>query len=112
MEVNYPKRGEVYLVCLDPTIGAEIQKTRPCVIISPNEINKYIKTVIIAPMTTSQKEYPTRVKTEFEGKLGQVVLDQIRTIDKNRLVRVLGTLSDEVNEQILNVLVEMFSPEQ
>jgi mRNA interferase MazF len=110
MVVNYPKRGEVYLVCLDPTVGAEMQKTRPCVIVSPNEMNKYIKTIIIAPMTTAQKEYPTRGKTDFDGKIGQIVLDQIRTVDKNRLVKKLGTLSDEVNEQMLNTLVEMFSP--
>ncbi|MBW2358965.1 MAG: type II toxin-antitoxin system PemK/MazF family toxin [Deltaproteobacteria bacterium] len=80
------KRFDVYLVNLDPTMGSEIQKTRPCLIISPDEMNRHIRTVIIAPMTTAGKDYPTRVSCRFKGKKGQIVLDQIRTIDKSRLV--------------------------
>jgi len=103
------KRFEVYLVNLDPTIGAEITKTRPCVIISPDEMNKHISTVIVAPMTTKGRTYPTRVTCKFEGKTGQVVLDQIRTVDKSRLVRKLGSLSKQVQNSILAVLNEMFA---
>lgn len=103
------KRFEVYLVNLDPTIGAEITKTRPCVIISPDEMNKHISTVIVAPMTTKGRTYPTRVTCKFEGKTGQVVLDQIRTVDKSRLVRKLGSLSKQVQNSIPAVLNEMFA---
>ena len=85
-------RFDVYLVILDPTIGSEIQKTRPCVVISPDEINRHIATVIVAPMTTKGRSYPTRVACTFQGKEGQVVLDQIRTVDKSRLTRKLGQL--------------------
>ena len=81
------KRFEVYLVNLDPTVGAEIQKTRPCLVVSPDEMNRHIKTVIIAPMMTKGRPYPTRVSCKFEGKEGQVVLDQLRTVDKTRLVK-------------------------
>ena len=79
------KRFEVYLVNLDPTIGSEIKKTRPCLIVSPDEMNRHIATVIVAPMTTKSKNYPTRVSGKFQGKSGQVVLDQLRTVDKRRL---------------------------
>ena len=102
-------RFEVYLVNLDPTIGAEITKTRPCVIVSPNEMNKHISTVIVAPMTTKGRTYPTRVTCKFEGKTGQVVLDQIRTVDKSRLVRKLGSLSKQTQNSVLSVLNEMFA---
>ena len=102
-------RFEVYLVSLDPTIGKEIKKTRPALIVSPNEINHNIGTVIIAPMTTKQHDYPTRVACIFEGKKGWVVLDQIRTVDKSRLVKPLGRLSEGVNQKVSQVLVEMFS---
>jgi len=102
-------RFEVYLVNLDPTIGAEITKTRPCVIVSPNEMNKHISTVIVAPMTTKGRTYPTRVTCKFEGKTGQVVLDQIRTVDKSRLVRKLGSLSKQTQNSVLSVLSEMFA---
>ena len=87
------KRFDVYLVNLDPTIGKEIQKTRPCVIISPDEMNKYIRTVIIAPRKTKGQYYPTQAKCQFEGKDGEVVLDQIRAVDKTRLVKKLGVIS-------------------
>ena len=103
------KRFEVYLVNLDPTIGAEITKTRPCVIISPDEMNNHISTVIVAPMTTKGRAYPTRVTCKFEGKTGQVVLDQIRTVDKSRLIRKLGSLSRQTQNTILAVLNEMFA---
>lgn len=103
------KRFDVYLVILDPTVGSEIQKTRPCVIISPDEMNRHIATVIVAPMTTKGRSYPTRVACAFQGKEGQVVLDQIRTIDKSRLARKLGRLKKEVQQEILSVLIEMFS---
>lgn len=103
------KRFDVFLVTLDPTVGSEIQKTRPCVIISPNEMNRSIRTVIIAPMTSKGRNYPTRVACEFQGKEGQVVLDQIRTVDKRRLVKKLGTLDVESGDLALEVLGEMFS---
>ncbi|MGL5034110.1 MAG: type II toxin-antitoxin system PemK/MazF family toxin [Microcystaceae cyanobacterium] len=103
------KRFDVFLVNLDPTIGSEIQKTRPCVVISPNEINRNIATVIIAPMTTKGKNYPTRITCQFQGKEGQIVLDQIRTIDKTRLVKKLGQISLEEQKTVLNTLAEMFA---
>ena len=102
-------RFDVYLVNLDPTIGSEIKKTRPCVIISPDEMNRWIRTVIVAPMTTKGQSYPTRVFCEFQGKDGQVVLDQIRTVDKSRLVRKLGQLKKPTQREVLTVLAEMFA---
>lgn len=103
------KRFEVYLVALNPTVGSEIQKPRPCVVISPDEMNSFIKTVIVAPMSTNSKDYPTRILCSFQGKDGCVILDQIRTIDKSRLLKLLGTLENELCNQILEVLQEMFS---
>lgn len=103
------KRFDVYLINLDPAVGHEIQKTRPCLIISPDEMNRFISTVIIAPMTTRGKNYPSRVSCTFQGKRGQVVLDQIRTIDKERLVKKLGTIGAPVQNKILDILQEMFS---
>lgn len=103
------KRGEVYLINLDPTIGSEIQKTRPCVIVSPDEMNQYIRTVIIAPMTTKERSYKSRVEIEFDNKQGQVMLDQLRTIDKQRLIKKLGNLSEEELKQVLSLLQEMFT---
>ena len=103
------KRFEVYLIALDPTIGSEIQKTRPCAVVSPDEMNRHIQTVIVAPMTTKGKKYPTRIECKFKGKQGQIVLDQIRTIDKTRLVKKLGELSEETQEEALLVLAEMFA---
>ena len=102
------KRFDVYLVNLDPTLGSEIQKTRPYLIISPDEMNNHIATVIIAPMTTQGRDYPTRVNCLFEGKKGQVVLDQIRTVDKIRLVKKLGKISSSTQKEILTVLMELF----
>ena len=107
MEIN---RFEVHLVNLDPTVGHEIKKTRPCLIISPNEMNHNISTVIIAPMTTKGRNYPTRISCSFQGKNGQIVLDQIRTIDKRRLVKKLGVISKNAQTKTLNLLHEMFAP--
>ncbi len=104
------KRFDVFLINLDPTIGSEIQKTRPCLVISPDEMNRFIKTVIVAPMTTKGTSYPTRVLCKFQGKQGQVVLDQIRTVDKTRLVRRLGKVDKQTQAEVLSVLSEMFAP--
>jgi len=97
------------LTNLDPAVGSEIQKTRPCLIISPNEMNKHIRTVIVAPMTTAGKEYPTRVSCTFKKKKGQIVLDQIRTIDKKRLVKKLGTIDPETQLKVITILQRLFS---
>jgi mRNA interferase MazF len=102
-------RFDVFLVNLDPTIGSEIQKTRPCVVISPDEMNRYIATVIVAPMTTKGQSYPTRVACQFQGKDGQIVLDQIRTVDKNRLVKKLGQIDSDEQKAVLGTLAEMFA---
>ena len=104
------RRFEVYLVSLDPTMGSEIRKTRPCLVISPNEMNRYIATVIVAPMTTKGKDYPTRVNCSFKGKHGQVVIDQLRTVDKSRLVKKLGVISQEAQSNVLSILAEIFAP--
>ncbi len=109
VKVKPVKRFEVHLISLDPTKGSEIKKTRPCLIISPNEMNKYINTVIIAPMTSTFKNYPTRVNTTFQGKNGQIVLDQIRTVDKSRLIKSLGTISPSAEQKVLSILQEMFA---
>ncbi|MCF6187763.1 MAG: type II toxin-antitoxin system PemK/MazF family toxin [Desulfobulbaceae bacterium] len=107
MEIN---RFEVFLVNLDPTVGHEIQKTRPCLIISPNEMNHFISTVIVAPMTTKGRKYPTRISCSFQGKNDQIVLDQIRTVDKKRLVKKLGSISKNAQSKTLNILHDMFAP--
>ena len=103
------QRFDVYLVNLDPTVGSEIQKTRPCVVISPNEINRWIKTVIVAPMTTQGNPYPTRVHCQFQEKEGHIVLDQIRTVDKSRLVRKLGILPEETQIDLIDALARLFA---
>ncbi len=103
-------RFDVYLISLDPTQGYEIQKTRPCLIVSPDEMNRYIKTVIIAPMTTRGRDYPTRVTCSFQGRSGQIVLDQIRTVDKSRLVKKLGRISKPAQHKVFTILQEMFAP--
>jgi mRNA interferase MazF len=104
------KRFEVYLVGLDPTVGSEIRKTRPCLVVSPDEMNAHIRTVIIAPMTTKGRPYPTRVPCRFRGVRGHVVLDQLRTVDSARLVRRLGRLDHRAGTAVLAVLQEMFAP--
>lgn len=103
------KRFDVYLISLDPTIGSEIQKTRPCVIISPDEMNRHIRTVIIAPMTTAQKDYPTRVACRFKKTEGQIVLDQIRTVDSKRLMKKLGTIDPKAQQEVIDVLQRLFA---
>lgn len=102
-------RLEVYLVQLDPTTGSEIRKTRPCLVISPDELNLHIRTVIVAPMTTKGRPYPTRVPVRFQGKSGQIVLDQIRTVDKARLVQRLGVISGSTARRVAAVLQELFT---
>lgn len=102
-------RFEVYLVNLDPTQGSEIRKTRPAVIVSPNEMNTHLKTVIVAPMTTKGRPYPTRIPIRFQRRSGQVVTDQIRTIDKSRLVKRIGRLKDTDGTAVLGLLQEMFA---
>jgi mRNA interferase MazF len=104
------KRFEVYLINLDPAVGSEIRKTRPCLVVSPDEMNRHIATVIVAPMTTKGQAYPTRVPCHFEGQAGQIVVDQIRTIDKTRLVKLLGRISAPTQRQVLAALAEMFAP--
>jgi mRNA interferase MazF len=102
------KQYQIVLVNLDPTIGSEMKKTRPCVIISPNEMNKHLDTIVVAPMTSSSKNYPTRVSINFDKKTGWIVLDQIRTIDKQRIVKILGTLSEKEIIKVKAVLKETF----
>jgi mRNA interferase MazF len=102
-------RFDVYLINLDPSVGSEIQKTRPCVIISPDEMNRHIRTVIIAPLTTAGKEYPTRIPCAFKKKKGHIVLDQIRTIDKKRLIKNLGVLDAETQLKVVSVLQQLFA---
>lgn len=104
------RRGEVFLVDLDPMRGSEIQKTRPCVVVSPDELNAHLRTVIVAPMTTGGQPYPFRVPCRFANKSGQVVADQLRTVDRDRLVRHLGHLSSQTFSRVLAVLQEMFEP--
>ena len=102
-------RGEVHLVRLDPTLGSEIQKTRPCVIVSPDELNAHLRTVIVAPMTTGGRAYPWRTRCKFQNRGGYVVLDQVRTVDRERLVKRLGALSAETMTEVLEGLQEMFA---
>jgi mRNA interferase MazF len=103
------KRFEVFHVALDPAFGREIKKTRPCAIISPDEMNRHIRTVIIAPMTSKGRNYPSRVRCLFQGIQGWIVLDQIRTVDKARLVKKLGRLSPATCDRVLHLLGEMFA---
>ncbi|HWR21406.1 MAG TPA: type II toxin-antitoxin system PemK/MazF family toxin [Verrucomicrobiae bacterium] len=103
-------RFEVYLVNLDPTVGHEIKRVRPCLVVSPDEMNHHIRTVIVAPMTTKGRAYPTRVPCRFKGKTGQIVLDQLRTVDSVRLVKRLGHISQKTVSDVLAVLQEMFAP--
>jgi mRNA interferase MazF len=101
-------RGEVHLVRLDPTLGSEIQKTRPCVIVSPDELNAHLRTVIVAPLTTGGRAYPWRIRCRFQQRSGYVVLDQLRTVDRERLVKPLGALPRQTLADVLGALQEMF----
>ena len=105
MEIN---QYQIILVNLDPTIGSEIKKTRPCVVISPNEMNKYLRTIVIAPMTTSSKKYPTRVEVKHDNKIGWIVLDQIRTIDKQRIIKQLSRFSKPEIKELKNIIRETY----
>ena len=107
---NVVRRGDVFLVSLNPTRGDEIEKTRPCVVVSPDELNAYLRTFIVAPLTTGVHPYPFRVSCRFQGRAGYVVIDQIRTVDRERLVRRLGKLSPSILMRVLAILQEMFTP--
>jgi len=109
MDVVTPRRFEVFLVALDPTLGAEMRKTRPCVIVSPNEANANLRTVVLAPLTSAHKSYPSRVAIRFQGRDGQIALDQIRAIAKRRLTRRLGALSTDAARRITATLLEFFA---
>ena len=106
--VSLPGRDEVWLVALDRTTGTEIRKTRPCMVVSPDEMNHFLMTVIVAPMTTVLRNYPTRVNLTFRSKSGQVALDQLRAVDRQRLVRKLGSITSRTAQEVSRVLVEMF----
>ena len=103
-------RFEVFLINLDPTIGSEIKKVRPCVVVSPDEMNRHIRTVIVAPMTTKGQPYPTRVHCRFAGKDGQIAVDQLRTVDRSRLVKRVGKIQTATQHQLLAILAELFAP--
>ena len=103
------KRGEIWLVALDPTIGSEIRKTRPCVVISPPEMHDYLRTVIVAPMTTGSRPAPFRISVSFEGRRGLILLDQIRTLDKGRLARRLGAVTPRTLSGVLAILQAIFA---
>lgn len=103
------KRFDVYLIDLDPTVGVEIQKTRPCLVISPDEMNRNIRTVIIAPMTTKSRAYPTRIACRFEERQAYIVLDQMRTVDQQRLIKRLGKIDRETQYAVLDALAELFA---
>jgi mRNA interferase MazF len=110
VSARFPKRGEVHLVGLDPRRGREIKKTRPCVVVSPDELNAHLQTVIVAPLTSAGRAYPFRVACSFQDTSGFVVLDQVRTVDRERLLRRLGSLSAFEFARVLRVLREMFEP--
>ena len=105
-----PARGEVYLIDLDPTRGSEIRKTRPCLVVSPDELNQHLRTVIVAPMTTGGHTYPWRVRCRFRDRSGFVAIDQLRTVDSERLVKRLGRVTPGTLAAVLAVLQEMFTP--
>jgi mRNA interferase MazF len=109
--VSFPRRDEVWLAALDPTVGSEIQQTRACLVVSPDEINEALRTAIVAPMTTAERPYPTRVGLTFQATRGQVALDQIRAIDRTRLVRKLGRVSPKTALAVSRTLLEMFTRE-
>ena len=109
MGVVVRRRGEVYLVSLDPTTGSEIRKTRPCLILSPNELNQHLRTMIVAPMTTGGRSYPWRVPCRFQKRGGFVAVDQIRAVDAGRLTKRLGKLSPATVTEVLQALQEMFA---
>ena len=103
------KRGEIWLINLDPTVGSEIRKTRPCVVVSPAEMNSYLRTVIVAPMTSQGFDAPFRPTLTFRGTSGRILLDQVRTVDKARLVKKLGTLTTQTHQKVMKTLQELFA---
>lgn len=106
----FPQQFEIYLVALDPTQGSEIKKTRPCLIVSPDEMNRHIRTVIIAPISSKIHDYPSRLRFELKGKKAQIILDQLRSVDKSRLSKKWGKLSPALSLKTLNILTELFKP--
>ena len=102
------RQYQIVLVNLDPTIGSEIKKTRPCVVISPNEMNKYLRTIVVAPMTTTSRKYPTRIEVKHDRKIGWIVIDQIRTVDKQRIIKVLGKMTKTEIKEVKLVIKEAF----
>lgn len=109
MDLVIPQRSQVWLVSLEPTLGSEINKTRPCVLISPDETNRLLRTVIVAPLTSTIKNYPTRLSITFQNRPGSIALDQIRAVDKSRLIKQLGAISTDECQSVADILVEMFS---
>lgn len=109
MGVDLPRRGDVYLISLDPTRGSEIRKTRPCVVVSPDELNDHLGTFLVAPMTTGSHAWPFRIACRFQDRAGWVVADQLRTVDRVRMVRRLGSLPPGIMDDVLNVLQRMFA---
>ena len=107
--VSHPKLDEVWLIAPDPTEGSEIQKTRPCLVVSPDEMNRHLRAVIIAPMTSTERPYPTRVAVTFQNKRGQIAIDQIRSVDRQCLVRKLGSVPSKTADAVSELLVEMFT---
>jgi mRNA interferase MazF len=107
--VSGPRQDEVWLVSLDPTRGAEMQKTRPCLVVSPDEMNRHLQTAIVAPMTTAERPYPTRVTVTFQGRRGQVAVDQLRAVDRQRLLKKLGKISPLAAQAVSSALVETFA---
>jgi mRNA interferase MazF len=102
------KQYQIVLVNLDPTIGSEMKKTRPCLIISPDELNKYLQTIVVAPLTSSSKSYPTRIEINHNNKKGWIVLDQIRTIDRKRIIKPLGAIADKKKAEVKALLKETY----
>jgi mRNA interferase MazF len=110
MDMVTPRRFEVHLAALDPTIGSEIKKTRPCVVVSPDEANEALATVVVAPLTSTLRSYPTRVRVQFRGRNGEIAVDQLRALDQRRLVRKLGTISRDTQDRLTAKLLEFFAP--
>jgi len=102
------KRFDIWLINLDPTLGSEVQKKRPCLIVSPDEMNKYLNTVIVIPLTSTRKDYPTRVNCVFQDKNGQIAIDQMRSLDKSRLLQKLGTMDKPTCKKVSDLIIETF----
>lgn len=110
MRLRAPRRGDIWLAALDPTLGSEIQKTRPCVVVSPQEMNEHLRTLAVAPMTTGSRPAPFRIPVVFQRKSGLILLDQVRTLDRQRLVKRLGAVKPETLAAVLGALQAMFAP--